>query len=143
MGLNRSPKRGVLVALQGAQTLTGLTWTPTAQRHTVGDYLNAAAEAGFWRVNVSEFHGDIHLVHVLPWGGVVLEPPAVVRGTSMAGVLTPQNRIIWMEQWNTLALLRCMTRKNSSRMQNATMPGIWLVCQFVTLPWYWFDTASC
>jgi SAM-dependent methyltransferase len=41
---------------------SGVEYRLGAQRHTVGDYLNAAVDAGFGRVNVLEFHGDTQLV---------------------------------------------------------------------------------
>ena len=47
--------------------LSGVEYRLGAQRRTVDDYLNAAAEAGFRRVDSKEFHGDAQLVQEVPW----------------------------------------------------------------------------
>lgn len=45
---------------------SGVEYRLGAQRHTVADYLNAAAAAGFRRVRALEFHGDTQLVQEVP-----------------------------------------------------------------------------
>jgi SAM-dependent methyltransferase len=49
-----------------------------AERHTVHDYLNAAADAGFRKVAGREFYGDAQLVQEVPWAGKYLGRPLLL-----------------------------------------------------------------
>ena len=57
---------------------SGVEYRLGAERHAVDDYLNAAADAGFRRVGVREFHGDEQLVQDVPWAVKYLHRPLLL-----------------------------------------------------------------
>lgn len=57
---------------------SGVEYRLGALRHTVDDYLNAAVEAGFRRVNAREFQGDAQLVQDVPWAVKYLGRPLLL-----------------------------------------------------------------
>jgi SAM-dependent methyltransferase len=57
---------------------SGVEYRLGAQRHTVDDYLNAAAAAGFARVDAREFHGDAQLIQDVPRAVKYLSRPLLL-----------------------------------------------------------------
>jgi SAM-dependent methyltransferase len=56
----------------------GVEYRLGAERHTVADYLNGAADAGFRRVSRYDFHGDEQLLGEVPWATKYLGRPLLL-----------------------------------------------------------------
>jgi hypothetical protein len=57
---------------------SGVEYRLGAERHTVDDYSNAAAGAGFQRLSAREFRGDAQLVQEVPWAVKYLDRPLLL-----------------------------------------------------------------
>jgi len=77
----------VAAGLESNFERAGVEYRLGAQRHTVQDYLDAAACAGFCKATAREFHGDAQLVQEIPWAAKYSGRPMLLVLQALKGTI--------------------------------------------------------